>query len=74
MVWMSTGHLQNFIDKIWLVSIGESDTCECLSSSDDMASLMLPTVAATKLVSKEVAALVKLNTLKFVLYGHNNGL
>ena len=56
------------------MSIGELDTCECLSSSDDMASLMLPTVAATELVSKVVAALFKLNTLKFILYGYNNGL
>ena len=34
------------------MSIGELDTCECLSSSDDMASLMLPAVAATELVSE----------------------
>ena len=36
--------------------------------------LMLPAVAATEVVSKEVAALFMLNTLKLILYGYNNGL
>ena len=31
-------------------------------------------VAATEVASKVVATLFKLNTLKFNLYGHNNGL